>query len=173
MHIDLGIFVLGIQSTRKIRLTYFDDKHKFNFTKLSIPLHYRLRGAGGDYSDCYYFWVPEADADKHFLRLSPSQIVSMDLTEESFDPERLIISEGDLAKNQTKKQNFDSKGSAPTEPTSEKFDEIAKLAKYLAAKIKANGLSKNETRSVEGDSNGRQNAEAMQKIDEPRFIPGG
>jgi len=173
MHSDHSIFVLGIQKRRKIKLTYFDNEIKLNFTKLSIPLHYRSPRAEGDYSDCYYFWVPEADADKHFLCLSPSQIVSMDLTDEAFDPGKLTINEGGMANNQTEKQNIDSKSSMPKEPTSETFDQIAKLAKHLAAKIKANGLSKNETRSVEGDGNGRQNAEAMQKIDEPRFILGG
>jgi hypothetical protein len=150
MHIDHDIFVQAIQNTRKIRLTFYDDKRKFNFTRLSVPIHYRSPRTKSDCSDCYYFWIPEADTNRHFLRLLPSQIVSMDLTEEAFDPERLTISERDLAKSQTKQQDPDSKGSAPAEPSSEEYDEIAKLAKDLAAKIKANGLSRKEKPVKEG-----------------------
>ena len=163
MHNDHNIFVLGIQKHRKIRLTYFDHEIKLNFTKLSIPLHCHL--PRGEYigSGFYYFWVSETDDGKHFLGLSASKIVSMDLTDETFDPERLTISDEALSDNKTEEQNHDFKDSTPTEPTSAECDEIAKLAKHLAAKIKANGLSGKEERSGEGVGNGRQNAEAMQK----------
>jgi len=163
MHNDHSIFVMGIQKRRKIRLTYFDHKIKLNFTKLSVPLYYRPSRHVGNDSDCYYFWFSEAAGVKHFLELPASHIVSMDLTDEVFDPERLTISNEDLSDIKTKKQKLDPKDSTPTEPASAEYDEIAKLAKRLAAEIKANGLSGKEVRSGEGVGNGQQNAEAMQK----------
>jgi len=141
MHNDHNIFVLGIQKSRKIRLTYFNAERKLKFTKLSIPLHYRSSRREGTESDFYYFWFSEAAGVKHFLGLPPSRIVSMDLTDEAFDPERLTISDEAMSDSKTEKQKPDFKDSTPTEPTSAEYDEIAKLAKHLAAKIKANGLS--------------------------------
>ncbi len=155
MHNDHNIFVLGIQKHRKIRLTYFDSEIKLNFTKLSVPLYYcPFRHVGND-SDCYYFWFSEAAGVKHFLELPASHIVSMDLTDEIFDPERLTISDEDMSDNKTEKQKLEHKDSTPTEPASAEYDEIAKLAKHLAAKIKANSSSGKEKRSGEGSGNGR------------------
>ena len=163
MHNDHNIFVLGIQKHRKIRLTYFDNEIKLNFAKLSVPLYYRPSRHVGNDSDRYYFWFSEAAGTKHFLELPASHIVSMDLTDGAFDPERLIISNEDSSDNKTEKQKLDTKDSTPAEPASAEYDEIAKLAKHLAAKIKANSLSGKEKRSGEGAGNGRQDAEAMQK----------
>jgi hypothetical protein len=163
MHIDHNIFVKGIQSTRKITLTYFDNEIKLNFTKLSVPLYYRPSRHVGNDSDCYYFWFSEAAGAKHFLELPASHIVSMDLTDEVFDPERLTISDEAMSDNKTEKQKLEYKDSTSTEPASAEYDEIAKLAKHLAAKIKASSLSGKEKRSGEGAGNGRQDTEAMQK----------
>lgn len=150
MHIDHEIFEQGIQNTRKLRLTFYDDKRKFNFTRLSVPIHYRPPTAKGDSSDCYFFWITDSDTDRHILRLWPSQIVSMDLTEEAFEPEILTICKKELAENQINGQGPDSKDAAPTEPSSEEYDEIAELAKDLAAKIKANGIARKEKPFEEG-----------------------
>jgi len=94
MHSVHTIFVQAIQNCRKIKLTYFDNEIKLNLTKLSIPLHHRPLRVEGVESDFYYFWMSKADECKRFLRLSASQILSMDLTDEAFDLGKLTINEG-------------------------------------------------------------------------------
>lgn len=147
MHCDHDIFVRAINEKRKVILNYLNDEHKLNFAKLCVLLYYRPSRIKRSEFECYYLWDLEDIAGKHFLRLPPSQIVSMELTEETFDPEMFIpLANGireSLDENKARQDDahstVDSKESIPTEPMPEKDSEIAKLAKRLVDKIRETG----------------------------------
>ena len=84
MHSDHDYFLIGIERETKLKLTFFSRKHNRDVVSLCAPLHYSKGLAAGDELDCYYLWDFEAEKGSNFLALSPSQIVSMELTEEAF-----------------------------------------------------------------------------------------
>jgi hypothetical protein len=49
-----------------------------------VRVEYGPAGAEDD-TDCYYIWDPKRHLGGHLLGLAPSQIVAMELAEESFD----------------------------------------------------------------------------------------
>ena len=84
MHSDHDIFIQGIEQEKRLELTFFSRKHRRQAVSLCAPLHYSKGIAAGDEMDCYYLWDFEAEKGSNFLALSPSQIVSMELTEDAF-----------------------------------------------------------------------------------------
>jgi len=129
MHSDHHIFVRAIKDKKKVLLDYFDEKIKLNFAKLCVPVHYKSsRTEGGDL-DCYYLWDSGGKIGERFLGLSPSQIISMELTEETFDPQKIIS----------------------MEPTREKDSELAKLAECLVEKIRKTSLSEEKEPTEESE----------------------
>jgi hypothetical protein len=84
MHRDHDVFIQGIEQEKRLKLTFFSRKHRRDVVSLCAPLHYSKGLAAGDEMDCYYLWDLEAAKGSNFLALSPSQIVSMELTEEAF-----------------------------------------------------------------------------------------
>jgi len=84
MHRDHKIFVQAIQDKRKVKLTFLSEERGGDTDRLCGPIFYSAPVAGSD-SGCYYLWDFESNTDNHFLGFPPSQIVSMELTEEPFD----------------------------------------------------------------------------------------
>ena len=84
MHRDHQIFVEAIRDKKRIRLTFLRKENGDSTRKLCGPIFYSTPITGKD-SGCYYLWDFESNTSNHFLGLSPSQIVSMELTEEPFD----------------------------------------------------------------------------------------
>ena len=93
MHRDHVVFVRAIKDKRKVKLVFLSDAGGNKAEKLYGPLLYSPPIAGdetGDKSDCYYFWDSESRSGKRFLGFSSNKIVSMELTEQSFDPAEFI-----------------------------------------------------------------------------------
>ncbi|OHB61192.1 MAG: hypothetical protein A2168_08650 [Planctomycetes bacterium RBG_13_50_24] len=89
MHRDHDIFIQGIEQEKRLELTFFSKKLRRNVVSLCAPLHYGKGPAGtaagvNDELECYYLWDFGTDKGSNFLALSPSQIVSMALTEDVF-----------------------------------------------------------------------------------------
>lgn len=84
MHKDHDVFIEGIEQEKRLELTFFNRKLRRDVVSLCAPLHYGKSLAGVDDMDCYYLWDFEAEKGSNFLALSPSQIVSMELTEDDF-----------------------------------------------------------------------------------------
>lgn len=147
MHHDHDIFVRATKDKRKVLLDYFDDKHKLNFNRLCLPVYYSQAQTEGDNLDCYYLWDLASGKDKRFLGLPPSQIVSMELTEEAFDPAEFItLNGGDSTETKAGQHDngstVDSKESTSMKPAPEKDSKIAKLTEHLVDKIRQTGLSR-------------------------------
>ena len=87
MHSDHDIFIQGIEQKKRLKLTFFSEKNLQNLLRECAPLHYSQGRIEGDDLDSYYFWDFEATKGSHFLSLSPSQIVAMELAESTFNIE--------------------------------------------------------------------------------------
>ena len=89
MHRDHDVFIEGIEQEKRLELTFFSRKLCREVVSLCAPLHYGKGPAspatGAEYElECYYLWDFGAKKGSSFLALSPSQIVSMKLTEDVF-----------------------------------------------------------------------------------------
>lgn len=84
MHRDHDIFVRSIRKNKKVKLAFVSNERGDTRDGLFGPIFHSASVAGDD-SDCYYLWDFESNTGNHFLGLPPSQIVSMELTKETFD----------------------------------------------------------------------------------------
>jgi hypothetical protein len=95
VHKDHDIFIQSVERETKLKLTFFSSKHRRRggsrtAPTICAPLHYS-RGPAGlapgaeDEFECYYLWDFGAKKGSNFLALSPSEIVSMKLTEDIFN----------------------------------------------------------------------------------------
>lgn len=95
MHHDHAVFVRAIKDNRKVKLVFLSDAGGNKAEKLCGPMLYSPSFAGdetADESDCYYFWDFESGNGKHVLGFPSNKIVSMELTEQAFDPAEFITS---------------------------------------------------------------------------------
>jgi hypothetical protein len=85
MNCDHDVFVQGMEQKKRIKLTFHQAKNYRNRVRECAPLHYSRGRVEGDGLDSYYIWDFEAVKDDHFLALSPSQIIRMELAEGKFE----------------------------------------------------------------------------------------
>lgn len=80
-------FVDAIHSKSKVRLTFFSKEDKSLLVRICAPMDYGpSRRAVADKSDRFHFWDYESDTKNHTLSLLPSQIESIEMLGENFDP---------------------------------------------------------------------------------------
>ncbi len=89
MHKYHNVFIQGIEQERRIEVTFFCRKRQREVVSLCAPLHYSKGPAvsakdAEDELECYYLWDFGAEKGSNFLALSPSEIVSLKLTEDVF-----------------------------------------------------------------------------------------
>lgn len=89
MHKDHDVFIQSLGRETKLKLTFFSRKHASEVVSPCAPLHYSkgpasLAPGTEDKLECYYLWDFGAKKGSNFLALSPSQIVSMEPTEDVF-----------------------------------------------------------------------------------------
>lgn len=84
MHKDHDVFIQSVERETKLKLTFFSRKHRREVVSPCAPLHYSKGLTVGDELGCYYLWDFGAEKGSNFLALSPSEIVSMELTEDIF-----------------------------------------------------------------------------------------
>lgn len=89
MHRDHDVFIQGVEQEKRLELAFFSRKHRREVVSLCAPLHYSKGSAGlatgaEDELGCYYLWDFGAEKGSNFMALSPSEIVSMKLTEDIF-----------------------------------------------------------------------------------------
>jgi len=87
VHSDHDIFIQGIEQKRRIKMTFSGKKKLQNLVRQCAPLYYSKGRIERDGLDSYYIWDFEATKGSHFLALLPSQIVTMELAEETFNVE--------------------------------------------------------------------------------------
>ena len=89
MHGDHDVFVQGMTQSRRLRLTFFGDELDLELVRHCGPLHYCEAKPETHESECYYLWDFEAEEGYNFKALSASQIVNMELTDDTFSLKEL------------------------------------------------------------------------------------
>lgn len=89
VHRDHEIFVRGIESKKRLRVTFFSDERREELVRRCGPLYHSRPKAGSDDPGCYYLWDFDADEGYNFIALPPERIISMELTEETFTIEHV------------------------------------------------------------------------------------
>jgi len=150
MHRNHDIFAQAIEDQKKIRLTFLNNADSSTQVKVFGPLFYAPPRVGRE-PDRYYLWDFERN---NVFGLLPSKIVSMELTEETFDPRKFISLEGNLPQSKARQHNdcstMDSEQSIPMEPMCEKEGDITELAMYLVKKIRETCLSERKETDEQG-----------------------
>jgi hypothetical protein len=82
------VFIQGIEQERRLEVTFFCRKRRREIVSSCAPLHYS-KGTVSDTDaeneqERYYLWDYGAKKDSNFLFLSPSEIISMKLTDDVF-----------------------------------------------------------------------------------------
>ena len=97
MHNDHDVFIEASEKKRTIKLTYINKNNCQNLSKECVPLHYSKGKIEGDGLDSYYIWDFEATKDHHFLSLPTSQIISMEMSDSTFNLDDLSSCEKETA----------------------------------------------------------------------------
>ena len=87
MHRDHQVFVQGIQQKRKVKFIFYHKINQQHLVRHYAPLYYSEAQVERYSPETYYVWDSETTEGGHFLALPPSQIVKMELTEDTFNTE--------------------------------------------------------------------------------------
>lgn len=90
MHKNHEVFIKALENKKRIELTR--RKKNLEVISLCAPLHHskgpdKPAKRAENELECYYLWDFGAKNGRNFLALSPSEIVSIKLTEEDFNIE--------------------------------------------------------------------------------------
>jgi hypothetical protein len=85
MHRDHHIFIEAIKHKKKVSIKVQGDKSSHTTTKLYRPLFY-IPASSQDSSARYYLWYGEKGEKGDIRGLEPKQIISIEPTQEPFDP---------------------------------------------------------------------------------------
>jgi hypothetical protein len=97
MHRDHKIFIQAIKDKKKVLIKQLNDTDSKPHTKVCRPLFY-IPANGQDGCAQYYFWEGDREGKGDILRVTPVQIVSIESTQESFDPAGFtLVSDEDLS----------------------------------------------------------------------------
>ena len=83
-------FTRARKETKKVLLTYFSGEFSLFLTKLCIPIQHVHSLTEYD-NDFYYFWDEQGDVGDRLFGLMPSDIVYLELSDDSFDPSDYIV----------------------------------------------------------------------------------
>jgi len=89
MTIAFEIFNKGIQNMFVVEVTFVTKSNETK-TRRCIPLDYGPSTRAKDKSDKFHFIDLESSRGAHPLALLPEQILSIDLTNEHFDPSQFV-----------------------------------------------------------------------------------
>ena len=93
MHEDHDVFIAGVEDLGKVLATFVSkDDGGLDLTRVCAPMDYGPRRRAKDKSPCYHFWDYDSDSPRgpHTLSLPAMQILSIDETDEHFDPAEFI-----------------------------------------------------------------------------------
>lgn len=89
-HRDHDAFLTGIQTKIRIRLRFFSKEDQGELTRMCAPMDFGPSRRAKNQDDRYHSWDYESDTERHTLSLLPEQIISIELTDELFDPAEFV-----------------------------------------------------------------------------------
>jgi hypothetical protein len=91
MHPDHKIFLAGIDGCQKVLLTFASKQDGGAYqVRTCAPLDSGPRSNGPNKAGYYHLWDYDGDEGPHILSLPPAQVISIVLTDETFDPGEFV-----------------------------------------------------------------------------------
>lgn len=93
MHRDHDVFMSGIEDRMKVLLTFVSKEDAgLRLVRTCAPMDYGPSRRTKDQSDRYHLWDYDSDSPggRHTLSLRPEQVVSIDGTDQGFDPAEFV-----------------------------------------------------------------------------------
>jgi len=83
-------FLGALHSMNRVRLTFFSKEDGSLLVRTCAPMDFGPSRRARVKSDRYHFWDYDSDSGSHVLSLLPSQIASIEVLAESFDPVEFV-----------------------------------------------------------------------------------
>lgn len=84
-------FISAIHSQKKVRLTFYSKQDEDFLVRICAPMDYGpSRRPIADKGDRFHFWDYESDTKSHTLSLLPSQVKSIEVLNQTFDPAEFV-----------------------------------------------------------------------------------
>jgi hypothetical protein len=91
MHQNHPAFIDGLEDCRKVILTFASKEDGGqHLVRTCAPMDFSPSNRTKDKSGRYHLWDYDSDTERHTLSLLPVQVVSIELTEEAFEPAEFI-----------------------------------------------------------------------------------
>ena len=89
-HAHHSIFVAAIHSKNKLQVTFYSKKDQMQVTRVSAPMDFGPIAKETLKIDRYHFWDFTSPSAPHTECLEASQIQSISLLDETFDPKYFV-----------------------------------------------------------------------------------
>jgi len=86
MPVSSEAFIQAIRDKKKVRITFYSKDDDGNITRLCAPMDYGPSRIAHQKNNRYHSWDYESDKRNHTLSLSPEQVRSIEVLDDSFDP---------------------------------------------------------------------------------------
>ncbi len=83
-------FLKAIDEKKKVKVTFFSKDDGRNIIRLCAPMDFGPSRRAHNKEDRFHLWDYESDTRNHVLSLLPEQVVSIETTNENFDPSEFI-----------------------------------------------------------------------------------
>lgn len=83
-------FIDAIKTRKKIKLTFYSKEDGTPLIRFTAPMDYGPSRRAANKENRFHFWDYESDKRNHVLSLLPSQVISLEVTQQDFDPSEFI-----------------------------------------------------------------------------------
>lgn len=83
-------FINAMHTKKKVRVTFFSKEDSGILIRKCAPMDYGPSRRAKDQDDRFHLWDYESDTNQHTLSLNPSQVRSIEILAESFEPSEFI-----------------------------------------------------------------------------------
>ena len=90
-HSTKDVFIRAYKEKKKVLLTYFGGEYNLSNTKLCVPIQYINSNSKLECDSYYFFWDEEAEVGDRLFGLSPEDIISLEVSDDNFNPNDYII----------------------------------------------------------------------------------
>lgn len=87
---NLDQLIQAIKDKNKVRVKFYSKEDAGILERMCAPMDYGPSRRASNKSDRYHFWDYESDKTQHTLSLLPEQVISIETTDEEFDPAEFI-----------------------------------------------------------------------------------
>lgn len=83
-------FVGAIHSLNKVRITFHSKEDGAPLSRVCAPMDFGPSRRAHNKDDRFHSWDYESDQKNHVLSLLPSQVISIEVLDDQFDPSEFV-----------------------------------------------------------------------------------